>query len=101
MCLGIFKKKPKPEPLYPNELSPKLTQQQVIEELEYDIVIHEDYAVWVVQNPSRYNPKVYGDYDWHIRWIEVYKAAIYYIQRADSTIPAYDRLSTYARRTDL
>jgi len=101
MCLGIFKKKPEPQPLYPNEITPDMTAEQVISELRFDILIHEDYAGLVVQNPSRYPPSVYGDYDWHIRWIEVYKAAIYYIQRADDSLDPFDRLSNYSRRKDL
>jgi len=62
--------------------SPTLTREEVIAELEYDIQIHESYAVWVVEEPSRYPPEVYGDYDWHMRWIEVYQSAIHYIREA-------------------
>jgi len=82
MCWWIFRKKqgvePLYPPLYPNEL-PTLPIDKVIEELEFDILIHEQWACYVTQNPS-YAPTM-GDYDWHIRWIEVYKAAIYYLRR--------------------
>ena len=72
--------KPPLEPLYPNEdINVLLPRAKVIEELEYDILIHEAYAAWVVQDPGRYPPSVYGDYNWHIRWIQVYKSAIYYM----------------------
>ncbi len=104
MCLskllGLFQK-PEPQPLYPNDLPPILSQQKVIEELEFDILIHERYAVAVVQEPNQYPPAIHGDYDWHMRWIEVYQAAIYYIERADSGMPEYDRLSCYSRRMDI
>jgi len=78
MCFGIFKKT-QLAPLYPNEL-PSMPVSKVIEELEYDIWIHESYAGLVVERPEEYSPAVYGDYDWHIRWIEIYHAAIYYLR---------------------
>jgi len=81
MCFGIFKKEPKPEPLYPNELPPELTQEQVLAELEYDILIHEYWACRVTEEPA-WAPTM-GDYEWHMRWIEVYKAAIFYIRRVN------------------
>ena len=77
MCFWPFKKK--------QELTqeiPVLTQQEVITELEYDIEIHEFYAVAVVEEPHIYSPSVYGDHDWHIHWIEVYNACIYYLKRS-------------------
>lgn len=96
--LGLFQK-PEPQPLYPNELPPTLTQEQVIAELEYDILIHESWAGYVTEYPSY--AETMGDYSWHLRWIDVYKAAIYYIETNDSMLPPYDRLSCYSRRADL
>ena len=72
---GYFDKKI--EPLYPNDL-PEMPRSKVIEELEYDILIHEYWAVKVTQDP-KWAPSM-GDYDWHIRWIKVYEAAIYYLK---------------------
>ena len=57
---------------------PNMTADEVIAELEYDILIHENWAVYVVQYPS-YAASM-GDYDWHMRWIAVYEAAIYYLK---------------------
>lgn len=71
-----FKKK-SIEPLYPNDL-PDMPRSKVIEELKFDILIHEYWAVKVVEEPTILNLAT-GDYDWHIRWIELYKAAIYYL----------------------
>ena len=80
MCWWIFKKQSQPEtPLYPNELV-FLSVEDTIGELEYDIKIHEAYAVWVVQEPNKYPPANYGDYNWHIRWIKVYESAIHYLK---------------------
>ena len=105
MCLkqilSLFQKPAPLEPLYPNELSPTLSQDEVIEELELDILIHERYAVAVVQSPNQYPPAIHGDYQWHLRWIAVYQAAIYYMENADKGMPEYDRLSCYSRRTDI
>lgn len=76
MCFWIFKKKkPAGEAL--------LSVKKVIDELEYDIEIHETYAGLVVQNPTHYPPSVYGGYDWHVRWIEVYRSAIYHLGRVE------------------
>lgn len=72
---GYFDKKI--APLYPNDL-PELPRSKVIEELEYDILIHEYWAVKVVQQPT-WEPYM-GSFSWHERWIEVYRAAIYYLR---------------------
>ena len=53
MCIEaikqLFQKPAETQPFYPNDPDfSRLTIDQVIEELEYDIVIHESYAVWVV-----------------------------------------------------
>ena len=77
MCLKFIKRlfqKPKSLEL------PTLSLDKVIEELEYDILIHEEYAGLVIQNPSKYPPDTYGSYDWQIRWIRVYESAIYYLR---------------------
>jgi len=76
--IALFRKVD-PEPLYPNEL-PNLSIDKVLEELEFDILIHEHWAVYVTQHPSY--ARTMGNYDWHIRWIEVYQNAIYYIRRS-------------------
>ena len=78
MCLKFFKKK-QVEPLYPNEITPDMTVQEVIDELEYDIEIHEYWAVKVTESPA-YAPSM-GDYDWHLDWILTYRAAIYYLEK--------------------
>ena len=88
MCIEaikrLFQKPVDPQPLYPNAADfSRLTIDQVIEELEYDIVIHESYAVWVVQDPGRYPPASFGDYIWHLRWIAVYKSAILYLKELE------------------
>lgn len=71
MCFGIFKKKVDVSSM------PTMAKQAVIEELEDDILIHKQWAVLVTQKPSL--AKDFGDYDWHMKWIEVYKNAIYYL----------------------
>lgn len=82
MCFGIFKKQ---EPVVENVgdepiVLPSMSKQDVIADLEEDILIHERWAVLVVQDPTHYPPKNYGDYNWHMKWIEIYKNAIYYLQ---------------------
>lgn len=57
---------------------PTMSRQNVIGELEDDILIHENWAVKVVQEPEY--AEAMGDYDWHMHWISVYKNAIYYLQ---------------------
>lgn len=71
MCFGIFKKKVEIAGM------PTVSKQVVIEELENDILIHEQWAVLVTQTPSL--AVSFGDYDWHLHWIAVYKNAIYYL----------------------
>ncbi len=72
MCFGIFKQKVDVSGM------PTMTRLDVIGELEDDILIHENWAVYVVQHPEW--AKTMGDYDWHMKWIETYKNAIYYLQ---------------------
>lgn len=55
-----------------------LLKATVIKELKYDILIHEFWAVKVTEEPA-WAPSM-GDYDWHLRWIEVYENAIYYLE---------------------
>ena len=74
MCLGIFKKKKQPD----MSGLPTLTKKKLIEEMEYDILIHEYWAVKVTEEPA-WAPSM-GDYDWHMRWIEVYRNVIFYLQ---------------------
>ena len=57
---------------------PTMGKTAIVEELEDDILIHEQWAVAVTQKPSL--AKDFGDYDWHMKWIEVYKNAIYCLQ---------------------
>lgn len=67
----------------------KLTPEQVIEQFEYRILIHESYAGLVVQNPSYYPPRIYGDYDYQMWAINGYRWGIKYIQLyIDGAIPA-------------
>lgn len=75
---------------------PTLTQSQVIEELEYNILIHEGWAGYVVEYPEY--SETMGDYDWHMRWIEVYENAIFYLQD-DTSIPIDERVTAWTRRT--
>jgi len=55
-----------------------MTKAEVIAQLEDDILIHEQWAVIVTEHPE-YAPSM-GDYDWHMKWIEVYQNAIYYLK---------------------
>jgi len=57
---------------------PTMSKQNIIEELGEDILIHELWAVKVTQSPKLADD--FGDYDWHMHWIEVYKNSIYYLQ---------------------
>ena len=84
MCWWIKKQEVTPTELYPNPLP--IERSKVIEELEYDITIHEAYAAWVVQDPARYPPSTFGDYNWHIRWIQVYESAIYYLKQGGEEV---------------
>lgn len=72
MCFGVFKKKVVTPGM------PTMSNLTVIEELEDDILIHEYWAVKVVQEPKL--ATTMGDYDWHMHWIEVYQNTIYYLQ---------------------
>lgn len=58
---------------------PTLTKAQVIKKLEDDILIHEHWAVRVTQEPEL--AKDFGDYDWHMTWIKVYRNAIFYLKQ--------------------
>lgn len=51
---------------------------KVIEELEYNISIHETWATQVFHSPEEY--KTRGNYASHIRWMEIYGMAIYYLE---------------------
>jgi len=53
-----------------------LTPEQVMEQFEYRIRIHESYAGLVVQQPSRFSPITYGDYEYHMWAINGYEEAI-------------------------
>lgn len=72
MCWWLFKKKVDIGGM------PTMEKIVVIEELEDDILIHEQWAVRVVQEPKW--AEMMGDYDWHMHWIEVYRNALYYLQ---------------------
>lgn len=73
MCkLSDWFKKAKPVP------PATMTKEAVIEELEYDILIHEHWAVKVTQEPEWADSM--GDYNWHMRWIEVYQNCIHYLK---------------------
>ena len=72
MCLKWFRPKVKFDGI------PSMEKIVVIEELEDDILIHELWAVKVVEEPEL--AEAMGDYDWHMKWIEVYHNAIYYIE---------------------
>lgn len=94
MCWSIFKKKQEPglegsspriddhtpSPAYLEGKMPTYEVGHLIEHLEFRIMIHETYAGLVVQNPSQYPPRVYGDYWFHIWAIEGYENAIYRIR---------------------
>jgi len=58
MCFGIFKKKPEPIE------KQAMTKEQVIEKLQEDILIHEQWAVIVTEYPQY--AESFGDYDWHL-----------------------------------
>jgi len=62
----------------PEQPAGLLTLDNVVKELEYDILIHENWAVMVVEQPE-YALSM-GDYDWHMKWIDIYKSAIYYLR---------------------
>lgn len=81
MCFGIFKsQEPVIETVGDSDISlPTMSKQTVIAELEDDILIHERWAVLVVQDQAHYPPANYGDYDWHMHWITIYRHAIYYL----------------------
>lgn len=72
MCWWLFKKKIDITGM------PTMEKLAVIEELEDDILIHEQWACYVTQYPKY--AETMGDYDWHMKWIEVYRNAIYYLQ---------------------
>uniref|UniRef100_A0A6M3J490 Uncharacterized protein n=1 Tax=viral metagenome TaxID=1070528 RepID=A0A6M3J490_9ZZZZ len=74
MC---FKKKSPVSTYLPPANYPSMTKQEVTDKMEEDIQIHEWWAGYVTQNPSY--AQSYGDYDWHMAWIEVYKNTIYYL----------------------
>lgn len=61
---------------------PIMSKLEVIEELEYDILIHEYWAVRVIEEPKW--AETMGDYKWHLRWMQVYQAAIYYLKKSPS-----------------
>ena len=65
-----------------------MPRAEVIEKLEEDILIHEYWAVEVVEHPEK--AELMGDYDWHIMWNEVYRSAIYYLKGGDN-----DRANNY------
>lgn len=57
---------------------PSMSRQEIIERLEYDILIHEYWAVEVTEHPEE--AEKMGDYDWHMHWIEVYENALFYLR---------------------
>lgn len=61
---------------YVGELCP----DQVIEQFEYRILIHEYWACAVVEDPIQNLPSVYGDYWYHLWAINGYKEGIRHIQ---------------------
>ena len=63
---------------------PTLTKEEVIENLLDDILIHEQWACYVVEYPEY--AESMGDYDWHIRWIKIYENAIYYLENPLSPV---------------
>lgn len=70
-----------PSPAYLEGKMPTYNIDDLIEHLEFRILIHETYAGSVVENPSRYPPRVYGSYDYQIWAIEGYENAIFYARR--------------------
>ena len=63
--------------LKPSLSNASMPVSYVIEKLNEAIDIHEGWAAYVTQYPS-YSTS-FGDYDFHMGWIEVYKNAIYYL----------------------
>jgi len=72
MCFKLFKPAPK-------DGMPSMSKADVVKKLEEDILIHEYWAVKVTQEPQY--AESFGDYDWNIEWIEVYKNAIFYLRQ--------------------
>ena len=58
----------------------RYTIPELIRVLEFRILIHETYAGLVVQNPSQYPPRIYGDYEFQMWAIKGYEDAIYYLE---------------------
>ena len=71
----LLRKQPKPEEM------PTIHLENVIAMLEEDVLIHEHWAVYVIQHPKSELIRVVGDYQWHLDWIEVYENAIYYLRQ--------------------
>jgi hypothetical protein len=73
-----------------------LSLDYVVDKLDEVILIHEGWAAYVTEHP-RYATS-FGDYDFHIGWIEVYRNVIYYLKqeigKLDSS-PFYDSVSKY------
>ena len=57
-----------------------MTKAEVIEKLREDILVHEQWACIVTEEPNY--GFYYGDYDWHMEWIKVYENAIYYLKKS-------------------
>lgn len=72
--INLFKKV---KPVYPATM----TKSEVVTQLEIDILIHENWAAIVTGQPEYADS--FGDYDWHLFWIEVYQNAIHYIRGID------------------
>jgi len=56
-----------------------LTVKKILEEMEFDIYTHEYWAVKVIEEPEY--AEAMGDYEWHMRWINVYESIIYHLRK--------------------
>ena len=70
-----------PSPEYLNDEMPTYNIPDLIEHLEFRIQIHETYAGLVVQNPSQYPPRIYGNYEYQLWAIDGYRNACYWLRR--------------------
>jgi len=70
-----------PSPEYLEGKMPTYNIPDLIEHLEFRIQIHETYAGLVVQNPSQYPPRIYGNYEYQLWAISGYENAIFYLRK--------------------
>ena len=74
-----------PSDAYLQDKMPTYNIPDLIEHLEFRIIIHEDWAGRVVQYPALYPPGVYGGYEFQMWAIEGYKNAIHYLKYLKET----------------